>query len=191
MCPVGKLSVLGQVNLCLTLTQSCQHPPCTSCNNTCIHHHMKAITWIRMTPGVGWVAREVGMVHNRILLFVGWICINGQFHNIIQRNSYSVLWYSNRQWKVSNNKHFWIRTITYWNNLFSLNALQYCIPAYTYLLNKNATNINFTDRRRNPYSPVWIPHLQKSRFSGKPLPPTNCPITCTSAISQTNCKHIY
>lgn len=31
--------------------------------------------------------------------------------------------------------------------------------------------------------PVWMPHLQKRLLSEKPVAPTICPITCTSAMT--------
>lgn len=31
--------------------------------------------------------------------------------------------------------------------------------------------------------PVWMPHLQKRLLSEKPVAPTICPITCTSAMA--------
>ena len=54
---------------------------------------------------------------------------------------------------------------------------------------KKGTKDNFRPNHTSViHLPVCIPHLQKRRFSGKPVPPTNCPITCTSAISQRNCQ---
>lgn len=32
-------------------------------------------------------------------------------------------------------------------------------------------------------APVWTPHLQKRLLSEKPVAPTICPITCTSAMA--------